>query len=101
MGVRVPWNTKSHLAGTGAVLPRSGFIVRWSSPPAIHHFSLLGGIRPPYLVDRPVSRNLPDALDPNPVLVIGERHSLPGQEPGDHLVRLPVDAGQLRRPLPA
>src|ERR1041385_912517 len=44
MGVRVPWKMSSHLAGTGAVLPSSGFMVRWISPPAMHHFSLLGGI---------------------------------------------------------
>src|ERR1041385_7394795 len=102
MGVRVPWKMSSHLAGTGAVLPSSGFMVRWISPPAIHHFSVLGGIlRSSYLVNRPVCCNLPDPLDPDPVLVISQRHSLPRQEPGNNLVRFPVDSRQLRRPLPA
>src|ERR1041385_1339819 len=102
MGVRVPWKTSSHLAGTGAVLPSSGFMVRWISPPAMHHFSALGGIfRPSNLLNRTVRRNLPDPVDPDPVLIISQRHSLSRQEPSDYLVRFPVDAGQLRRPLPA
>src|ERR1041385_6809571 len=61
MGVRVPWKRSSHLAGTGAVLPKSGFMVRWSSPPAMHHFSLLGGIR--NLALEPANRSGPRQMD--------------------------------------